>query len=173
MATSLCDLVSHALRGAALASAVFSAGCGSAAPTKPSVEGDVTATLHADRQITPAPYRALASSRYTVHPVVDFATTKAKLAGDSKLAPLKEALANAGWNEDEAAGMVTVAAAYNQGGPADPARQRGLALRTAVVDGVNKLEAAIAERERATGRPVDRRALVETVFAAPNPEPIQ
>jgi hypothetical protein len=173
MATSLRDLVSHALKGTVLGAAIFAAGCGSAQPTRPTVEGDVTASLHADRQVTPAPYRAVASSRYTVHPLVDFQTTKAKLASDPKLAPLKEALANAGWNEDEQAAMVAIAGAYNQGGPADPARQRGLELRTAVVDGVAKLEQAIADREKATGRPVDRKALVEAVYAAPSVEPIQ
>ncbi len=136
-----------------------------ARPQVPTLEKQLGASL-GDRQITPPDYRALAAKDYPLLPVDTLDATRTKLNTNTKLSPMVQALRDAGWQDEEIATMVTVAASYNSGQPSDVARARGLMLRTAVQDGFDKLEAKVAGFESATRTKVDRQAVTSAMYPA-------
>lgn len=81
------------------------------------------------------------------------------LRDDPELAPLAEALAEAGWNEDEAATLFALGAGYGSGQPHDPVRARSLQFHDALNDAIGTMHEELDALEADQDVTIDRAAL--------------
>jgi len=114
-----------------------------------------------DGRRAPDAFLVEATAPAKARPVRSLEETRDALANDPKLAPLRKALTDGGFDEEQRAQMVYFAGTHLSGAPADSIRHRQQTIHDDMQDELQTFRQRLADREKAKGVRIDRKALHE------------